>query len=150
MLKKLKEDFETGLYKCYWRENSNFEWVENENPKWNKTQEYKLELKTFRIICLCGSRKFKDDFIKVEKEESLKGNIVLTLSHFSKFDNEILSVKELQTLTTVHFQKIILSDEIIVINKDGYIGVSTKKEIEFGKSLGKTIRFLENMKTEII
>lgn len=150
MLKKLKEDFETGLYKCYWRENSNFEWVENENPKWNKTQEYKLELKTFRIICLCGSSKFKDDFIKVAKEESLKGNIVLTLSHFCKFDNEILSVKELQTLTTVHFQKIILSDEIIVINKDGYIGVSTKKEIEFAKSLGKTIRFLENMKTEII
>ena len=38
---------------------------------------------------------------------------------------------------------IFISDEIFVINVDGYIGDSTRSEIEYAKMTGKAVRFLE-------
>ena len=44
----------------------------------------------------------------------------------------------------MHYKRIELADEILVINKYGYIGDSTKKEIDFAKKLNKIIKFIEN------
>ena len=46
----------------------------------------------------------------------------------------------------MHRQKIDMSDEIYVINFEGYIGESTEAEIEYAKLKGKRIYYLENIK----
>jgi len=54
----------------------------------------------------------------------------------------VLEVK--QKLAELHFEKIRLADEILVLNVGGYVGPSTRAEIEFARSLGKRVRWLEN------
>ena len=49
-----------------------------------------------------------------------------------------------QKLNLMHRQKIDMSDEIFVINKDEYIGESTKAEIEYAKRNAKTVSYLES------
>ena len=36
----------------------------------------------YKVITLCGSTRFKDEFIKVQKELTLKGNIVISVGLF--------------------------------------------------------------------
>lgn len=48
------------------------------------------------------------------------------------------------TLEICHYKKIALSDAIFVINKNGYIGASVKKEILYAKEHNKEILYLEN------
>ncbi len=45
-------------------------------------------------------------------------------------------------LDELHKRKIDLADEILIIDVNGYIGDSTKSEIEYAKSLNKKIRYL--------
>ena len=97
----------------------------------------------YKIITLIGSTKFKDDFIKVKEQLTLQGFIVLSLGVFSQYDNIKLSADQLNMLSDIQNKKIEMADEIFVINKNGYIGDSTKTEIEFAKSLGKKINYLE-------
>ena len=97
----------------------------------------------YKIITLIGSTKFKDDFIKVKEQLTLQGFIVLSLGVFSQYDNIKLSEDQLNMLADIQNKKIEMADEIFVINKNGYIGNSTKTEIEFAKSLGKKINYLE-------
>ena len=101
----------------------------------------------YKVITLCGSTKFKDEFIKAQKELTLKGNIVLTVGSFGHEDGEynIPITEDLKImLDDMHKRRIDMSDEIFVINKDGYIGSSTKSEIEYAKKTGKKINYLEN------
>ena len=97
------------------------------------------------VICLCGSTKFKEQFIKINFEETMAGNIILTVGFFAHTDSEIYipTDKEKEDLDELHFRKIDLSDEIMVINVGGYIGESTRNEINYAKSLGKPITYLE-------
>ena len=48
-----------------------------------------------------------------------------------------------KTFDLLHFDKIELSDEVLVLNINGYIGESTRNEINHAKKLNKTIRYLE-------
>lgn len=101
-------------------------------------------MKKFPIITLCGSTKFKSDFIKVQKELTLKGYVVISVGLFGHSgDNEVWTEGTKQMLDDMHKYKIDLADEIFVINKNGYIGESTKSEIEYAKSKGKKINYLE-------
>ena len=47
-------------------------------------------------------------------------------------------------LDDMHLRKIDMADEIFVINDGGYIGESTRREIEYAKATGKPVRYLEN------
>ena len=97
----------------------------------------------YKIITLCGSTRFKEEFIQVQKDLTLKGNIVLTVGLFGHSgDNKVWENGMKEMLDDMHKRKIDLSDEIFVINKNGYIGESTRSEIEYAKSAGKTIRYL--------
>jgi len=103
-----------------------------------------------KIVCLCGSTKFKDAFTEAQLDETLAGNIVLTISCNMKSDSEIftgLSNSQLRLvkarLDVLHFHKIAMADVILVLNVGGYIGESTEREIVYADSLGKTIRYLE-------
>lgn len=101
------------------------------------------------IVCLCGSTKFKDAFEKANREETAKGNIVLTVAMFGHIDGLDMDGEEKKTFDAVHFDKILLADEILVLNVDNYIGESTNAEIEFAIKNKKKVRFL-NHSTDVI
>lgn len=95
-----------------------------------------------KIITLCGSSRFKDDILNAYKKLTLQDNIVLFDAIFNQ--NELnLNDNEKQLIDKNHKQKILMSDEIFVINKNGYIGKSTKSEIEFAKKLNKPVKYME-------
>ncbi len=99
----------------------------------------------YNTITLCGSIKFKTEFMKVQEKLTLDGNIVLTPNFFNNIKNKIdLDTKKM--LDGMHKQKIDMSDEIYVINLGGYIGESTKAEIEYAKTKSKKISYLESIK----
>lgn len=98
----------------------------------------------YNIITLCGSIKFKTEFMKVQEKLTLKGNIVLTPNFFSDMSNGI-NLETKKMLDKMHRQKIDMSDEVFIINVKGYIGESTKSEIEYAKAKGKKISYLENI-----
>ena len=96
----------------------------------------------YNTVTLCGSIRFKDEFIKIQEKLTLEGNVVLTPNFFSNM-NITKDSKTKEMLAKIHMQKIDMSDEIYVINVDGYIGESTKSEIEYAKMNGKKISYLE-------
>ncbi len=99
------------------------------------------------IVCLCGSTKFKQAFLDANARESITGKIVLSVAWFHHADKDLytLTKEEKEALDELHLRKIDLADEILILNIDGYIGESTKSELEYAKALGKHIRFLEEM-----
>lgn len=101
----------------------------------------------YPIITLCGSTKFKDEFIHLTEEFTLKGYIVLSVGLFGHADNKfgtIITPEVKNMLDELHKAKIKMSDEVFIINKNRYIGDSTKSEIEYAKSLNIPIHYLED------
>lgn len=100
----------------------------------------------YKIITLCGSTKFKEEFMSVQKKLTLEGNIVISVGLFGHSgDDEALAKGTKEMLDDMHKRKIDMSDEIFVINVGGYIGRSTKSEIEYAKSKGLPINYYENI-----
>lgn len=105
----------------------------------------------YKVITLCGSTRFKDAFLEAQKKLTLEGNIVISVGLFGHSgDSEVWEGMPEDTLTAtkimlddMHKRKIDLADEIFVINVGGYIGSSTKSEIEYAHSTGKLVRYLE-------
>ena len=97
----------------------------------------------YKIITLCGSTKFKDEFIAEQKRLTLEGNIVISVGLFGHTGDEEVWLEETKImLDDMHKRKIDLSDEIFVINVGGYIGSSTRSEIEYAMSTDKPISYL--------
>ena len=94
-----------------------------------------------KIICLCGSTKFKDSFEYHNMIETLSGNIVLSVGCFMHHDGVPIQHMKNQ-LDELHLRKIDIADEVFVLNENGYIGGSTRNEIKYAKSKNKKIRFL--------
>ena len=106
-----------------------------------------------KIVCLCGSTRFTDLMLVKQWELTKQGCIVLSWCalpdwYFSGEDKSHIGDQEgvKATVDTVHFRKIELSDEVFVINKDGYIGESTRNEINHALQIGKPIKYLEASK----
>lgn len=100
-------------------------------------------MRKYNIITLCGSTQFKDEFIRVQKELTLQGNIVISVGLFGHSgDDEVWDDGVKEMLDDMHLAKIDLADEIFLINVDGYIGKSTAREISYAKACGKKVRFL--------
>ena len=97
----------------------------------------------FPIVTLCGSTRFKDDFYAVAKSLTLQGKIVLMPMAFEKADNEELPAQAQSVLCDMHFANIDMSESIFVINKGGYIGEQTQKEIEYAMHNNKRVQYLE-------
>ena len=100
--------------------------------------------KKYNVVTLCGSTKFKDEFIRIQKELTLAGNVVISVGLFGHSgDNEVWTEGTKQMLDDMHKQKIDMADEIFVINVGGYIGESTQNEIKYAISQGKVVKYLE-------
>ena len=98
----------------------------------------------YPVITLCGSTRFKEQFLEAQKRLTLEGNIVISVGLFGHSgDDEVWTEGTKEMLDDMHKRKIDMADEIYVINVGGYIGSSTRSEIEYAKSLGKGIRYLE-------
>ena len=99
----------------------------------------------YKVVTLCGSTKFKDDFMRVQKELTLQGYIVISVGLFGHSgDDEVQAEGTKEMLDDMHKRKIDMADEIFVINKNGYIGSSTKSEIEYAQSKGMPVTYMEN------
>ncbi len=97
----------------------------------------------YKVITLCGSTRFKDDFERINRELTLAGNIVISVGCFGHAGDTFSDEQKIM-LDDIHKRKIDMADAIYVINKDGYIGASTRSEIQYALRIGKQIIFMED------
>lgn len=95
----------------------------------------------YKVITLCGSTRFKYEFIEVQKELTLMGYIVISVGLFGH-SGDIITEEQKVMLDDMHKRKIDMADEIFVVNKNGYIGSSTQSEIDYANEHKKPIRYL--------
>lgn len=98
-----------------------------------------------KIITVCGSYKFKNEMIEITEKMALKGYCMLTPIELTKHDKNAYTADEALMLDRMHKEKIKLSDAILVVNVNGYIGNSTRSEIEYAKSLNKEILYYTDL-----
>ena len=98
----------------------------------------------YKVITLCGSTRFKEQFLEAQKQLTLEGNIVISVGLFGHSgDDEVWADGVKSMLDDMHKRKIDMADEIFVINVGGYIGSSTRSEIDYAIATGKTVHYLE-------
>jgi hypothetical protein len=90
--------------------------------------------------CICGSMRFFDDMLTVAKDETVGGRIVHMPYSVIAPDNQGSDLKAM--LDRLHRQKIDASVGIIVVTRGGYIGHSTRGEIEYAEATGKAVRYM--------
>ncbi len=99
------------------------------------------------IVCLCGSTRFMDAFNEAGWQKTLDGEIVLSVGvskHLpTDHGGEYLGEDVVEALDELHKRKIDLSDYVLVLNVGGYIGDSTRSEIEYAQAQGKRVDYLE-------
>jgi hypothetical protein len=102
-----------------------------------------------RIVCLCGSTRFWRQFQRSGLDETMRGNIVLSIGAASGTDDdhfgnlppeEYEQVKAM--LDRLHLRKIDLADEVLILNVGDYIGDSTRRELYYARANGKRVRWL--------
>ena len=103
-----------------------------------------------KVICLCGSTRFTDQMLIKQWELTKEGNLVLGWcalpdSYYPGEDKTHIGDQEgvKEIVDAVHFQKIDLADEVLIINIGGYIGKSTRNELSYALSLNKTVNYIE-------
>ena len=99
-----------------------------------------------RIVCLCGSTRFMETFFEEGWRLTLEGVIVRSVGvckHADSHGGEALGQDVADRLDELHLRKIDLADEVRILNVGGYIGSSTRKELEYARRCGKPVTFLE-------
>jgi deoxycytidylate deaminase len=105
-----------------------------------------------KVVCLCGSTRFKDAFDEAMYQETMAGRIVHSVGFFmhatgNRHGESIGATPEQKVaLDELHKRKIDLCDEVLVLNVGGYIGDSTRSEIDYALAHNKSIRYLEKTK----
>lgn len=116
------------------------------NPEWDNYSGRP------RVVTLCGSTKFKKAYEEAQLQETLSGKIVLTVGgylHSDERTRELMATNNNKArVDELHLRKIDLSDEILVLNVDNYVGDSTKREIAYAKDRGVRVRWLFPPKEE--
>ena len=98
-----------------------------------------------KIVTMCGSLKFQKLMMEVAEKMARKGFCVLT-PVFPVPENNPITEEQLQKMKEAHFKRIELSDAILVVKANHYIGNSTNREIEYAQKLGKEIRYVFDLK----
>ena len=97
-----------------------------------------------KIVTLCGSLKFENEMMIIAEKMALEGYCILTpvypvLENVERTEEQLMKFKE------EHFKRIELSDAILVVNVNNYIGNSTNLEIEYAKKLEKEIIYYTDL-----
>lgn len=99
------------------------------------------------VVCLCGSSRFYDAYQKAEYEVTMAGEIYLSIGFYPHGDKHGEGVghdsQEKVALDELHKRKIDLADYVYVLNVGGYIGDSTRSEVEYAIEHSKPVRWLE-------
>lgn len=101
-----------------------------------------------KIVCLCGSTRFFEAYQNANYDETMKGNIVLSVGVFlhgpsTEHKQELGCTAEQKImLDELHKRKIDLADEVLFLNVAGYMGESTLSELDYAEKHGKVVRFL--------
>ena len=93
---------------------------------------------TPEIVCICGSTRFRDDIAAVNRDQTMAGRIVLAPGVFGHSGDPITADAKTR-LDELHLRKIDMADVVLVVNPGGYIGDSTRHEIEYAQKAGKRI-----------
>ena len=103
----------------------------------------------YPVITLCGSTRFKEQFLEAQKRLTLAGNIVISVGLFGHSgDDEVWTEGTKEMLDDMHKRKIDMANGIYVINVGGYIGESTLSEIAYAIKNGKRVEYLEPLKNQ--
>lgn len=94
-----------------------------------------------KIITICGSMRFQKEMLEIAEKLELQGNCVLAPIYPAREKKDGYTEEEISVLNQMHREKIKLSDAVFVVNVGGYVGSSTKSEIEFAKSLCKEVLY---------
>jgi hypothetical protein len=101
------------------------------------------------IVCLCGSTRFYEAFRAANLRLAVAGSIVLSIGCDTKSDGDLDAAGAIDLATpkpaldALHLRKIDLSDRVHVLNVGGYIGESTRREIQYAQSIGRPVDYLE-------
>lgn len=114
------------------------------------TAQPPLNVERPEIVCLCGSTRFYDVFQAANYDLTMLGKIVLSVGfypHSKAIHGHGEGVghdsAEKDALDELHKRKIDLADRVYVLNVGGYIGSSTRGEIEYAEARGKPVDYLE-------
>jgi hypothetical protein len=104
----------------------------------------KEELKP-KVVCYCGSLRFIEKFKEVEYQSVIDGNIaLLPCCMFVGIQREYGAESDYKKKADeLHKRKIDICDEVFVLNVGGYIGESTRSEIDYAISINKPVKYLE-------
>ena len=97
-----------------------------------------------KVITVCGSLKFQKEMIFWSDQLELDGYCVLSVVYPAK-EKADYTEAEIAQFGRMHFQRIAMSDGIFVVNVGGYIGESTRLEIEYATKKGKEILYLNSV-----
>jgi hypothetical protein len=139
-----------GLAACQFSGSTSRKGRERDDSN-GQQRRIRRNMKRPKIVCLCGSIRFYQKFQEANYRETLKGNIVLTVGFYPHAQDKThggdkrVTPEQKIALDELHKRKIDLADEVFVINVAGYIGESTRSEIEYAQAHGKPIRYLESV-----
>jgi len=105
-----------------------------------------------KIICLCGSSRFVAEMAVIawgfEKEGYIALGLHLLPTEYTKAKSHLAEFEGVaKQMDALHLKKIELADEVFIVNKDGYIGESTRREIAYATELHKPIKYLVPLKS---
>jgi hypothetical protein len=141
-LQMTDEDISKGLQPTEWYSEKLVTLVE---PTMSLDQLLQLKPDTSpKIVCLCGSTRFSQQFQDANINFTVKGYIVLTIGCDMRSDVGLRLDQDTKTrLDILHLHKIDLCTFVHVLNVNGYIGESTRREIEYAKRLNKPVTYLK-------
>jgi hypothetical protein len=102
------------------------------------------------VVCLCGSTRFYETFQRANYVETMAGRIVLSVGFYPHSREQAhgeavgCTPEQKAALDELHLRKIDLADEVLILNVGCYVGESTRRELDYARVRGKSIRFLEN------
>jgi hypothetical protein len=117
--------------------------------------EYFGAYKRPKIVCLCGSTRFYEEFQRQNYLETMAGNIVLSVGHYPHSSEQVhgenigITPEQKIALDELHKRKIDLADEVLILNVGGYIGDSTESERQYALWTNKKVRYLEPIRSGI-
>ena len=107
------------------------------------------------VVTLCGSTRFFHEFQRANFRLTMQGKIVLSVGFFAGSPDQMvaehgegvgITPDEKVMLDELHKRKIDLSDRVLVLNVGGYIGESTRSEIEYAEAIHVPVDYLEPLR----
>ena len=99
------------------------------------------------VVCLCGSTRFRTEIAEANRVATMAGKIVLAPGVFSHAGDPITDEDKVR-LDRLHFEKIDMADEVLVVNPGGYIGEGALREIEYAERTRKPVNYTHNVAVE--